>query len=143
MYRPRQGARSCNGSQNFKAPCEFGGVLFRVRTTRWGCVSMKIASYNVENLFERAVALSTDDAAGRAAIDAHGEINGLLRKAKYDDADRMIVLIAEGVGASARGVLARFCWWCRRGGTARGRISRPGMSADARALHRGRRRHLA
>ncbi len=56
-------------------------------------MSMQIASYNVENLFERAVALSADvDAAGAEAIVAQGEINVLLRKATYSDADRARIL---------------------------------------------------
>lgn len=55
---------------------------------------MKIGSYNVENLFERAVALSADaDAASaEAAIVAQGEINVLLRKATYDEPDRARIL---------------------------------------------------
>lgn len=58
-----------------------------------GELSMRIASYNVENLFERAVALaSADDPAGAAAIIAQSEINVLLRKALYSDADRVRIL---------------------------------------------------
>jgi len=55
---------------------------------------MKIASYNVENLFERAVALSgeTDAAEAQAAIVAQGEINVLLRKPVYEDRDRVRIL---------------------------------------------------
>jgi endonuclease/exonuclease/phosphatase family metal-dependent hydrolase len=50
---------------------------------------MRIASYNVENLFERAIALSADvDADGAAALVAQSEINVLLRKATYTDPDR-------------------------------------------------------
>jgi hypothetical protein len=50
---------------------------------------MRIASYNVENLFERAIALSADvDADGAAALVAQSEINVLLRKAMYTDPDR-------------------------------------------------------
>ncbi len=59
---------------------------------------MRVASYNVENLFQRAVALSGDvDAAGAAAIVAQGEINVLLRKATYTDADcaRILELLTE------------------------------------------------
>jgi len=55
---------------------------------------MKIASYNVENLFERAVALSADADAtsAEAAIVGQGEINVLLRKATYDEPDRARIL---------------------------------------------------
>ena len=55
---------------------------------------MKIASYNVENLFERAVALSASadsDEAAQALV-KQGEINVLLRKATYDNADRAQIL---------------------------------------------------
>lgn len=64
------------------------------KQTEMGLMSMKIASYNVENLFERAVALSagTDATAAEAAIAAQGEINVLLRKAIYDDPVRARIL---------------------------------------------------
>jgi endonuclease/exonuclease/phosphatase family metal-dependent hydrolase len=53
---------------------------------------MKIASYNVENLFQRAIAMSSDAPAAEEALDAQAEINGLLRKATYSDADRKRIL---------------------------------------------------
>ena len=58
---------------------------------------MRIASYNVENLFERARALSADDPAAPGdpaadAIAAHGEINALLRKATYSAPDQVRIL---------------------------------------------------
>jgi endonuclease/exonuclease/phosphatase family metal-dependent hydrolase len=52
---------------------------------------MKIASYNVENLFERAIAMS-DVPAGEETLTAQAEVNGLLRKATYTDADRKRIL---------------------------------------------------
>jgi endonuclease/exonuclease/phosphatase family metal-dependent hydrolase len=57
-------------------------------------MGMKIASYNVENLFERAAALSAsaDSGAAAEALVKQGEINVLLRKATYDDADRVRIL---------------------------------------------------
>jgi endonuclease/exonuclease/phosphatase family metal-dependent hydrolase len=57
-------------------------------------VAMKIASYNVENLFERAVALSvqTDAASAEAVTAAQGEINTLLRKPAYDAQDRARII---------------------------------------------------
>ncbi len=59
---------------------------------------MLIASFNVQNLFERARALSAEeDAAGLKAVTAQAEINGLLRKAEYDSSDRKRIgkLLAE------------------------------------------------
>lgn len=53
---------------------------------------MRIASYNVENLFERAVAMSDAAAAGTETLVAQAEINGLLRKAVYTDPDRARIL---------------------------------------------------
>ena len=54
---------------------------------------MKIASYNVENLFERAVALSADAAAANdATLARQAECNELLRKAAYGDADKTRIL---------------------------------------------------
>ena len=57
-------------------------------------MTMKIASYNVENLFRRAVAFSgdADPAEAQAVLAAHGEINGLLRKPVYEVADRSRIL---------------------------------------------------
>jgi len=56
-------------------------------------VSMRIASYNVQNLFERAVALSAEaNDAGDEALVKQGEINVLLRKAVYSDDDRARIL---------------------------------------------------
>jgi len=54
---------------------------------------MRIASYNVENLFERAIALSAGAShAGAQALVRQGEINALLRKAVYDAPDRVRIL---------------------------------------------------
>jgi len=54
---------------------------------------LRIASYNVQNLFERAVALADEvDAEDAAVILKQGEINVLLRKAVYSDADRARIL---------------------------------------------------
>jgi endonuclease/exonuclease/phosphatase family metal-dependent hydrolase len=54
---------------------------------------MRIASYNVENLFERAVALSDTAPAGSTkTLIAQARINTLLRKAVYSDADRARIL---------------------------------------------------
>ena len=50
---------------------------------------VRIASYNVENLFARPRAFDRLDwSAGQAALEAHAEFSGLIAKADYSDADR-------------------------------------------------------
>ncbi|AUW59745.1 endonuclease/exonuclease/phosphatase [Sphingobium sp. SCG-1] len=76
---------------------------------------MRIASFNVENLFERARALNQDQwvdepgsnpsrwAAGRPLLDAYAGLNALLRKSAYGTADKAKVvdyLIDLGLGRS-------------------------------------------
>ena len=58
---------------------------------------MVIASFNVQNLFERATALSAAaGSAGARALEAQAEINGLLRKPDYeDDRERIRELLLE------------------------------------------------
>jgi len=62
-------------------------------------LSMRIASYNVQNLFERAVALSSaSDHNGPAVIARQGEINTLQRRADYTSPDvrpRILELLEE------------------------------------------------
>jgi endonuclease/exonuclease/phosphatase family metal-dependent hydrolase len=54
---------------------------------------MRIASYNVENLFQRAKALSGDaGSAGDRAVAAQGEINVVLRKAVYSEPDKARIM---------------------------------------------------
>jgi hypothetical protein len=56
-------------------------------------VGVRIASFNVENLFQRAVAMSQSaGAAGKAAIVAQAKLNEILRKATYTAADRARIL---------------------------------------------------
>ncbi|MFC7540149.1 hypothetical protein ACFQU2_12720 [Siccirubricoccus deserti] len=50
---------------------------------------MRLASFNVENLFERARALNqTDREATRRLLDAQASLNATFRKPKYTAADR-------------------------------------------------------
>ena len=59
---------------------------------------MKIAAFNVENLFDRPKAFNLEDHARGAAItDAVAELNVLINKDEYSAADkaRMLALIAE------------------------------------------------
>ncbi len=50
---------------------------------------VKIASFNVENLFERPKAFSaTDLDVARPVLDAHREVNELIKKPVYTDADK-------------------------------------------------------
>ena len=52
-------------------------------------MDVKIASYNVENLFARPRAFNADDpAVGTAVVQAHAEFNALIANATYSAADR-------------------------------------------------------
>jgi len=61
---------------------------------------MKLASYNVENLFQRAVAMNQPSLAdGREALKAHAEINGILNKSTYSTSDKKrIVTLMKALG---------------------------------------------
>ena len=59
---------------------------------------MKVASYNLENLFMRPVVMNQQSqAAGRAALQAHATLNAILSKTAYSAADkkRIIELLKE------------------------------------------------
>jgi hypothetical protein len=68
---------------------------------------VRIAAFNVENLFDRARAFNLDDeAATRAILDATAELNGLFEKPHYagTDLERMAQLIVElGLDRSDQG----------------------------------------
>lgn len=72
---------------------------------------MRIAAFNVENMFERAIALNGDDwRAGRAALEAHRELNRLFQKPAYGAADRrrmLALLDAHGLLRDDKGPLLR------------------------------------
>jgi len=54
---------------------------------------MRIASYNVQNLFSRARALSMGTwAAGRPVLEAHAQINELFQRSTYTDATKRRIL---------------------------------------------------
>jgi len=54
---------------------------------------MRIASYNVENLFARAKALNQDTwAEGRPILAAHAELNTLLQNETYEEPDKKRIL---------------------------------------------------
>src|SRR5438094_7101629 len=61
---------------------------------------MKLASYNVENLFQRARAMNQPKQSdGRAALRMHAEMNGILSKDKYTAADKKkIVTLMKALG---------------------------------------------
>ena len=51
---------------------------------------VKIASFNVENLFERPKAFhATDLSVGQPALDAYHEVNTLIKNAIYNPADKL------------------------------------------------------
>lgn len=56
---------------------------------------MRIAAYNVENLFDRARVFNDENDSHKAVLDAHAEINTLFEQATYTDADkaRMLALL--------------------------------------------------
>ena len=59
---------------------------------------MRIAAFNVQNLFDRAKVFNADDPdAHRDVLDAHAELNTLFEKDAYSDADkaRMLALMAQ------------------------------------------------
>lgn len=75
---------------------------------------MRIASFNVENLFERAVALTfPTQEEGRRTLELHAHINGLFNKSAYSDADKtqIVELLTElGLAESDAGsTLVRLC----------------------------------
>lgn len=53
---------------------------------------MKIASYNVENLFDRAKAFNEDTPAAQRAIKLESELNALFQKTKYTEANKKKML---------------------------------------------------
>jgi endonuclease/exonuclease/phosphatase family metal-dependent hydrolase len=61
---------------------------------------MKLASYNVENLFERTIAMNQDTwAGGEKALALHARMNGILGKTTYTKADKTrIVAIMRALG---------------------------------------------
>jgi endonuclease/exonuclease/phosphatase family metal-dependent hydrolase len=58
---------------------------------------MRIASYNVENLFDRAKALNEDSAEAQKAIKLESELNTLFQKSEYTtgDKERMLTIMSE------------------------------------------------
>ena len=58
---------------------------------------MRIAAFNVENLFDRAKVFNDKDEAHQDVLDGHAELNKLFEKDVYSDADkaRMLELITE------------------------------------------------
>jgi endonuclease/exonuclease/phosphatase family metal-dependent hydrolase len=60
---------------------------------------MKLASYNVENLFQRAVAMNGTREEGADALAAHAELNATLSKREYTSADKKkIVQLMKDLG---------------------------------------------
>ncbi len=58
---------------------------------------MRIASYNVENLFDRAKAFNDDSSEAQKAISLESELNSLFQKSEYKTADktRMLAIMSE------------------------------------------------
>lgn len=64
---------------------------------RKGSQPMKIAAFNVENLFDRAKVFNDETNAHEGVLEAHSELNSLFEKDVYSDADkaRMLILLEE------------------------------------------------
>lgn len=70
---------------------------------------MKIASYNVENLFRRAKALNQDEDIAKKVNEEIATLNSLLRKKKYTDNDKLEIielLVSLGMQKSDTGTYA-------------------------------------
>lgn len=61
---------------------------------------MKLASYNVENLFQRARAMNlANQGDGKKILEMHAEMNGILNKIKYTPADKKrIIALMKALG---------------------------------------------
>ena len=72
---------------------------------------MRVASFNVENMFDRAKALNgVSWSEGRPALEAHKELNTLFEKSTYSAANKakmLSLLQANGLGKSDEGPLLR------------------------------------
>ena len=72
---------------------------------------MRLASFNVENMFDRAIALNTASwAEGRPVLEAHRQLNAILNKARYTAADKgkiLQLLEAHGMLKSDEGAMMR------------------------------------
>ena len=54
---------------------------------------MRLASFNLENLFDRAKAFNEDTIAeGKVVLDKFGQLNKLFAKSTYSDADKTKIL---------------------------------------------------
>lgn len=61
-------------------------------------MSLRIATFNVENLFTRPLAMMEDvGQAGQDAINDHAELNGIIAKPVYDAADKARLLALDAV----------------------------------------------
>lgn len=61
-------------------------------------MKLRVATFNVENLFSRPAAMAEGiGKKGQAAIDAHAELNGIIRKATYTDADKVRLVELEQI----------------------------------------------
>lgn len=96
---------------------------------------MRIAAYNVENLFRRIKAFNDDDAeTHQALLDAHAEINRLFEKPVYDAADKARILALLDALGVLRADEGKFVWLRRIRGKLlhRPRDGTPSVVADGR-----------
>jgi endonuclease/exonuclease/phosphatase family metal-dependent hydrolase len=55
-------------------------------------MAVRIATFNVENLFTRPAAMAEESQAGQEAIEDHAELNGIIRKDVFSTADKARLL---------------------------------------------------
>jgi endonuclease/exonuclease/phosphatase family metal-dependent hydrolase len=96
---------------------------------------MRLASYNVENLFDRPKAMNlADKAAGSALLDAHGELTVLLEQATYTPAAKTRIVELLGTLGLADSDAAEF-FMLRR---IRGRLLRRPQAGATEVVANGR-----
>jgi hypothetical protein len=96
---------------------------------------MRLASYNVENLFDRPKAMNlADKAAGSALLDAHGELTVLLEQATYTPAAKTRIVELLGTLGLANSDAAEF-FVLRR---IRGRLLRRPQAGGTEVVANGR-----
>ena len=95
---------------------------------------VKIASFNVENLFERPKAFrATDMNVAEPVLAAHKEVNELFKKPVYTDADKARILQLREIGRPAFACPANCVTWHRSTSTRwrRGATAAVGQAVSA------------
>ncbi len=95
---------------------------------------MRIASFNVENLFDRAKALKLDWEDGRVVLERYARINQLLAKPLYGEEDKKEIKdLLRKLGLAKRDDGGRFAELRQVRGRLLSRPKRGGLEITARA----------